>query len=564
MSQASVFPAADAAANDEHLGRLGSFVEAIDLPIGVWDAELRLVWCNPAAERWAGRRLDGAHGKTYREIFGDAVADIAEPWYRKALAGQAVSYDREVPHPSGVPRWHRVQVKPGRDAQGRVTHVFSVAMDIDADVRLREALRQSEARVSRILEAIDLPIGRWVAVDEEVSRAQLTYCNPPYTRWARKPADQLLGKTLDELYGEEAWRAAQPSFTRAYAGERAEYDRLIRHQEREHWMRVTVFPDIAPDGRVTSVYTVAFDIDDEKRAIEELRESRKRLDVFTANIPNSLTYFDKDYVYRFVSKAFMARYDKSPQDIIGRHVWEARGREVWEEYRPLAERAMAGEEVVFERPVPQKDGSLRWTRMMYTPDFDEHGQVVGVYSTRMDIHDIKLAQEALRHAAESDPLTDACNRRTIMHRIDAALAQAHERPFTLYFMDLDGFKAINDNAGHDAGDCMLIHVAQQLRRVVGVNNLLARFGGDEFLVLGWDTQPAQVRAMAQALVQAAAEPMRYDGQSLQVSVSVGVVGAPQPGVGTAVQLVRLADRAMYAAKRSGKNQWHVHDAARGG
>ncbi|MGY1772663.1 EAL domain-containing protein [Blastococcus sp. SYSU D00813] len=194
-----------------------------------------------------------------------------------------------------------------------------------------------------------------------------------------------------------------------------------------------------------------------------------------------------------------------------------------------------------------------------TDDPDVGGVVVHV----TDITDRKRAEEALAHQAFHDALTGLANRALFTDRVEQALrrgARGHGQP-GLVFIDLDGFKGVNDTLGHPAGDALLREVAARLRSVVRVDDTVARLGGDEFAVLveqcgsGHD----EAAATAERVLAALAAPVVLDGQSVTVSGSVGIaVGGPGA---TGDSLLGDADIAMYAAKLAGRGRSVVFDPA---
>lgn len=526
---------------------------ALDKPMSLLDRELRILWTNALYAELLRMPQHHVIGKTLSQIHSpDSVAKIT-PHMQQAFEGQTTHYDRLTLWADGTPQWMRVQVAPVRHADGHVACVLATATNIDDVIEAREEAKHSRENLQRILNAIDLPMGKWN------HNAQLEDCNTPYLKWARKSREELIGRSLQELFGEDAWAIAKPAFDSAFMGDKAQYSRLLRHQEgTPHWARITVFPELSANQTIDTVYTIAFDIDAEMRAIDKLRTAQKRLDVFTENIPNAMTYFDRDYVYRFVSKAFLQRYDLKPEDIIDKKVWEARGKAVWEEYRPYAERAMSGETVEFERLVPEKDGTPRWKRIQFTPDFDDDGYVKGVYSTRIDITDIKLAQAALKRDADWDSLTSTFNRNYFNAALAQAIARADDAPFALYYLDLDGFKQVNDSMGHTVGDELLAHIAQSLKAALQADDTLARIGGDEFAVLSYRGSSGNSKtlvALAERLLRAANTPFRMGDISLSLTMSIGVVVVSTAENCDVRRLLQRADAAMYEAKHKGKNCW---------
>ena len=186
-----------------------------------------------------------------------------------------------------------------------------------------------------------------------------------------------------------------------------------------------------------------------------------------------------------------------------------------------------------------------------------------------DITPLKRQQKQLEHIAYHDPLTDLPNRALFNDRLQQALAQCSRsgRQLAVAYIDLDGFKAVNDTHGHNAGDQLLVMIARRMRKVLREGDTLARLGGDEFAALLLDLDAAaDCESVLGRLLQAAAEPVVVDELSLTVSASIGVApfigGKLDPGL-DAEHLMRDADQAMYLAKRMGKNAYRFFDAQAG-
>ena len=330
---------------------------------------------------------------------------------------------------------------------------------------------------ARLVDAIDLPIGRW-------SRdARLTYVNTPYLAWSGRDRDGLIGRSLEELYGAGAWSIASPGFAQALSGRTVSYQRLLQHGSLAgRWARIQVFPDTAADGTIEGVYTVGFDIHDDVTAREDLSTARQRLDRFAENIPYPLTYVDRHFHLRFVNKAYTEAIRETAPSVLGRHMAIVRGPKRWAEHEPYYQRALQGQPQQYTRLVQSLPQGPRWMRTSYVPDFDASGAVIGVYTVTIDVHELTVTQEKLKRRVEHDALTDVLSRRTMMDRIESALLDA-SRPVGLFFIDLDGFKSVNDKLGHREGDALLVAVGAALQLAVRAEDAVGRFGGDEFLVL---------------------------------------------------------------------------------
>jgi diguanylate cyclase (GGDEF)-like protein len=174
-----------------------------------------------------------------------------------------------------------------------------------------------------------------------------------------------------------------------------------------------------------------------------------------------------------------------------------------------------------------------------------------VEATLIDITDRKEFQQRMEFQAFHDPLTELPNRAFLEQRLELLLSQ-EERGMAVMFVDLDRFKAVNDTLGHGVGDAVLREAAVRLRDSVREDDLVARVGGDEFVLLLPRVLPAGAARIARKILGRMREPFVLDGHQLQASVSVGIALFPQDGRG-AQELLSSADGAMYRAKESGRD-----------
>jgi len=171
----------------------------------------------------------------------------------------------------------------------------------------------------------------------------------------------------------------------------------------------------------------------------------------------------------------------------------------------------------------------------------------------------RAAEERIRHLAQHDPLTDLPNRALFSDRLNQALSNARRdgQHLAVMFIDLDNFKPVNDNHGHEVGDRLLQQVASRLRHSLRESDTVARVGGDEFIALLRNTSdPPDALAVAAKLAEALVEPFEIDGRAIEVTASIGIALYPDHGTGD-IELLRHADDAMYEAKRNGGNQARV-------
>ncbi|CAN5865135.1 hypothetical protein BH11PSE13_BH11PSE13_22700 [soil metagenome] len=180
----------------------------------------------------------------------------------------------------------------------------------------------------------------------------------------------------------------------------------------------------------------------------------------------------------------------------------------------------------------------------------------GIVRTYADITERKRSEERIRHMAQHDGLTALSNREVFLDALNRATveSQSSGEIFAVYFIDLDKFKSINDHFGHAVGDKVLVQVAELMRRLVDVSDVVGRLGGDEFAILRRQVDgPAGAMMFAQTLLDGFRTPMQIEGHLLHLGTSVGVGLYPTSGTG-ADALLRAADAAMYLAKSSGSGR----------
>ena len=214
--------------------------------------------------------------------------------------------------------------------------------------------------------------------------------------------------------------------------------------------------------------------------------------------------------------------------------------------------------VIFEAMHRRKDGSTYPVEVRVQMS---HSEVPAVFMVNAhDITERKKTEERLHFLANYDSLTGLPNRSLAMDRLSQSLENAKRVNVTgaLFFMDLDGFKAVNDTLGHDIGDQLLKAVAIRLQKALRKSDTISRLGGDEFVILAQNLNSTRnVGNVAEKIVHRIAEPIILNGQHVQISASLGVAMFPTEN-DDVNSLLRKADTAMYQAKKTGKNKWCLY------
>ena len=282
------------------------------------------------------------------------------------------------------------------------------------------------------------------------------------------------------------------------------------------------------------------------------------------NIPGLFAYWTADLRCGFANNGYLEWFGQTAEGIQGMRLQDLMPAYLFAQNEPRIREVLSGIDQSFECELIKGDGTVAQTLIQYKAHRVQ-GAVVGYFVLITDSSHFKAQEAALQRIANFDPLTGAPNRRLLADRLDQALirAQRSGRCLAVGFLDLDGFKAVNDRLGHDAGDQLLIGVVENLKKVLRGDDTLARLGGDEFVLLLADmASTEECTLVLQRVLEAAALPVDIDAQAVSVTASIGASIYPYD-TADANTLLRHADQAMYTAKQQGKNRFVVFEPPKG-
>jgi diguanylate cyclase (GGDEF)-like protein/PAS domain S-box-containing protein len=300
-----------------------------------------------------------------------------------------------------------------------------------------------------------------------------------------------------------------------------------------------------------------------KRSEAELQESQEKFRQLAGSIPEMFWIADaKRRALLYVSPAFQ-RICGRPLGSL-RHVWrdwvnalhpDDRER-MLEVYRNIRLDSMDQ-----RYRIVQPDGAVRWVHQRGSLVHEPDGEVSRIVGIIEDVTERELWQQSLLHLAHHDRLTGLPNRELFYDRLDHAVAQARRQHWMVgvMFIDLDGFKTINDTLGHGVGDQLLQQVATRLENCIRTDDTVGRLGGDEFAVILSDVPRLQDAGLvAQKIISALEKSFEIDGHAVHVTASVGIATSSADG-GNGDNLIKNADAAMYLAKQAGKNNYKFYN-----
>ncbi|MCQ4347263.1 CHASE domain-containing protein [Pseudomonas stutzeri] len=425
---------------------------------------------------------------------------------------------------------------------------------------LRDSQREFRAlseRLGEVIWATNIGTWEWNLADGTILLNE---------RWT-----EIVGYRLDELAptGIDAWRRlAHPDDLRRSDAELARcfnrecelYECEVRMRHRDgHWVWVQDRGRVVEwraDGRPLRVSGTHQDITARKAAEHRLQLAASVFD----HAREGIVVTDADGLILEANRPFSEIGGYTREESRGRPVWLLlAGRHPERFFQSMRQAGAAADHWSGEVWCRRKGGELYAAQLTISAVRDAAGAIGNWVVLFNDITSSKAQQRQLEQMAYHDALTGLPNRTLLADRLQQAMAQAdrNRQHLAVVYLDLDGFKAVNDRYGHDTGDELLIALARRMKATLREVDTLARIGGDEFVaVLAGLERPGDCERVLQRLLRAAAEPVALEAATLQVSASVGATCYPQPGAGAEL-LLQQADQAMYRAKHAGKNRFEL-------
>lgn len=375
------------------------------------------------------------------------------------------------------------------------------------------------------------------------------------------------GRHISELLGEARYAASKPYYDLALSGAPQRFERtdegpdgLPRHSI------VSYLPDTDARGVVTGLFVQVTDITERKRMENELFDEKERVRLTLQSIGDAVVCSDAKGMVTYLNPVAERLTGWQAFDAAVHNVDEVVSLRSPDNDEPLpstlrtAMQQGAPTEPVRGVLVHRTTGQRFQVEETASPITDRHGAVTGAVAVLRDVTDAVAMAERMAHLAQYDSLTDLPNRVLLQDRAQLAMAQARRerKSLAVMYLDLDGFKQINDTLGHAVGDQLLVQFAQRLQAGVRASDTVCRQGGDEFVVLlpGLDT-PEAACGVARKILAACDTPFELAGQRVQVGLSGGIALFPQHG-DSFDELSRHADDALYAAKRGGRMRFMLY------
>ena len=433
--------------------------------------------------------------------------------------------------------------------------------------RLGAELYQAQHDLHTILDSLPSMVAYW-------SRdLQNRFANTAYQRWFGVSREAMARTSLPDLLGPDVYANSWPYMQRALAGQRQVFERrAARADGQERFSIVSYLPDLEEDGStVRGVFVQATDITDHKRMEYELFEEKELMRLTLASIGDAVLCTDAQAHITYLNPVAERMTGWQAFDAAGRHIDEVAPLQVDAAGVPVPTSPLCDALAQVKTLGPtrgvalqRRDGQSLCVQESASPITDQAGQVTGAVMVLHDTSETVALAERMAYLAHYDALTQLPNRLLLRDRLEQALTYARRShaSVAVMYLDLDGFKQVNDTLGHGVGDLLLVEFAQRVVQAVRASDTVCRLGGDEFVVLLTGPSDmghaAQVAGKILALCNA---PFVLQGHSVQVGVSGGISMFPDHGEDFEA-LLRHADTAMYVSKRNGRGHFHLYTSAR--
>jgi len=438
--------------------------------------------------------------------------------------------------------------------------LFNSSRDITERKQAEKRLLNSENKYRSL---IDLAGDAIFLVD--TASGIIVDCNQNATELLGKPKSEIIGSHQKELHPADKDEFYKKIFQHhIVSGHEISEDLLVVHKD-GHTIPVDIHASVIKLDDATVMLGIFRNITKSKQKTDELNRTRKRYELATSIgkigiwdwncVTGDLVWNDETFrILGLDSNAVCPSYElylsmvhEEDRTRISNAVREA-----------IDEKTRYGQDC----RIILGNGEERICRATGEVECNQAGESVRILGTFQDITEQTKIEEALKHIAYNDVLTSLPNRVLLADRLHQAMSHAKrsEQELAVVFLDLDGFKTINDKYGHEIGDQLLISLARHMKHVLREGDTFARLGGDEFVAVLLDMNMENSESMLIRLLAVAGQPIDVGDHVLQVSASLGVTFYPQAEDIDPDQLLRQADQAMYQAKLAGKNRYHIFDA----
>lgn len=499
---------------------------------------------------------DNAIGKFIEDVLPPEIASHLNEKYRiVARTKQPLTYE-DTNLLASEKFVAETTLTPIFNADGVCTHIVAVTKNIIE----RKQAEQERKRMVKELADIKFALDEAAIVAITDTEGVIEYVNDMFCEISQYKREELLGQTHriicsgyhSQEFFSQMWKTIRAG--KVWKGD-------VKNKAKDgsyYWVKTIIVPFLDEEGRPYQYISVRTDITEQKRVEEALRQREEKYRIITENASDLIIVIDREGIIEYASPSHDRILSFPVHEQVRRSYMEIIDKEDEQAVWCLYEKIMVDKEQdCGELRYRHRNGTSIWVEAVGSPVLNEEGEVERIVIVAREATERKKYEDNLKQLAYHDALTGLPNRRRFEEQLQEVIAKAKQenKLVAVLYIDCDYFKQINDTMGHDIGDAFLQKFAQNLQACVRESDIVARIGGDEFIILlsGIDTDK-DAEYIAQRIIGTLQHPWKIGNYIACTTSSIGISLYPTNGI-EGEALIKKADQALYYAKEKGRNTY---------
>ncbi|MEH7381505.1 EAL domain-containing protein [Bacillus sp. JJ1533] len=528
-----------------------------------FDVNVNLLHFNPSVLKTFGYKEKELPSKLQQYLHGTNKYK-RKKHHQLALQGKVQNYQTGVTHANGEKIDIDVTLIPIKNNNGETTNIYAVAKDITTYV-------QHERELKKIKGSLELAqkVGAIGSYDYDIIEDEAYWSNQMYVLYGIEDVEQFVPTFggISELAHPEDREKFKKAVLSAIKDKRSFSSEFRILRKNGSIIHVYNQADVILDEEKNPVRFIGTvqDITKRKTAELKLKENEKLIEHIFDNLDVGIWSYDmKKAQYELVSKGTESITGYLPSHFSNRLSWDSLIHP--DDFSAFQQRHLniqEGQNFNHQYRIIHRNGEIVWVHEQVLPVYDDSHNIVRLNGIVSNITEQKEYEKRIQYLAFHDYLTKLPNRILFEEKVKELISVSNNdrNHFSILYLDLDRFRNINESLGHHIGDKLLYEFGQRVNMLLNKNSLFARLGGDEFGVIIWDYQESDYPiAVAKLIIDCLDVPFYIEDFELLITTSVGISTYPENGK-TIEELVKNADAALYRAKSSGKNTYHIYSSS---
>ncbi|MBU8880630.1 diguanylate cyclase [Bacillus sp. FJAT-29790] len=502
-----------------------------------------------------------AIGKRFSAVHDAELSALLNDEYGKVLkTNKSTTYEDSYKSPSGI-RFSKARLTPLFDEKGAYTYIIGVVKDVTNE---RIAQLESEDSWNKLVESKS----RYRSLFENNTDAVFTTDLSGIILSGNTGVEKISGYSLDEMKGRALFQFLDPSdstsaiksFQQALEQGSNDYRTIFLGKSGVSISCLVNFTPIEVRDEIVGIYAIVKDLRELEDMSNKLVESEKHFRIIAENAQDVIVLIDDKQEYLYISPSSNQVYGYDSTEYIGKPaLWNVHPEDLSRLEQNFMQALREAKTCSLRLRIKHKLNGWLWSELKATPVYDERNKFKHMVMIVRDITLQKKHEEQLEYFAYHDSLTNLPNRRFFTDRLLTELDHFRRKgkSFAVFLLDIDHFKSINDQFGHEIGDCVIEEFGRRLCENTRKDAITARLGGDEFVLLLPEVETEEnVKETAIKILRAMEMPWSIKHTTLDVTASIGI-SLVSSIEATVSSILKSADLAMYEAKKSGRNSFQL-------